>query len=174
MPQPHLENYWILHCTHHKYKPTESENSTLASFRRYFGKTKRKSYAFTDSFIDWQPTFWKLCLCYWSTSGAGNLITGCWCVTGSVHFPSKGVFQKWIKELTQQVCAPISIHCAVLAPYPDLFLLSILSICSSWSCQNNFKMWYFFQTWWNFSIIVLALPDWQWGPQLRGGWVWHL
>ncbi len=55
------------------------------TFRGYFGKTR--------SFVDWQPTFSKLCWCYWSTYGAGNLITGCCCVTGSIHFPSRGVFQ---------------------------------------------------------------------------------
>ncbi len=42
----------------------------------------------------------KLYWYYWSTSGAGNLITGCCCVTGRLHFPSRGVFQE---KVTQQI-----------------------------------------------------------------------
>ena len=38
-------------------------------------------------------TLSKLCWCYWSTSAAGNLITGCCCITERFHFPCRDVFQ---------------------------------------------------------------------------------
>ncbi len=91
-------------------------------FSSYFGKTKTKNYTFFADSFDNRPTFSKLCWCYWSTSGAGNLITGCYCVTRRFHFPSRGVFQQWIKQIIQQVRAPVSVHCGVAGPYSDRFL----------------------------------------------------
>ncbi len=89
-------------------------------------RLRRNFTFFADNFVDWQPTFSKLCWClYWSTSGAAWKVDHRMLIFlpgACIHFPSRVFFSTGWKRWHTDVRAPVSIHWAVKAPYPDWFL----------------------------------------------------